>query len=37
LTKTESLGKIKDDDNQVQANPDHDKLMSRIAGLLLQK
>lgn len=34
LKKTETLGRVKDDNNQVQANPDHEKLMSRIVELI---
>jgi hypothetical protein len=34
LTRKESIGRVKDDDKHVKANPDHDKLMSRIAGLI---
>jgi hypothetical protein len=34
LTRKQSLGRVKDDDIKVVANPDHDKLMSRIAGLI---
>lgn len=34
LTRKESIGRVKDDDKKVIANPDHDKLMSRIAGLI---
>ncbi|KAI8642338.1 hypothetical protein BD408DRAFT_416639 [Parasitella parasitica] len=34
LTRRESIGKVRDNQNQTQANPKHDELMSRIAGLI---
>lgn len=37
LTRSDSLGIIQDDDDRVQANPDHDELMSRIADLIHKK
>ncbi|CEP11324.1 hypothetical protein [Parasitella parasitica] len=34
LTRRESIGKVRDNQDQTQANPKHDDLMSRIAGLI---
>ncbi|RCH83102.1 hypothetical protein CU098_005499 [Rhizopus stolonifer] len=37
LIRKESIGRVKDDDQRVQANPDHEKLMSRITDLIKKR
>ncbi|KAG1109473.1 hypothetical protein G6F42_015645 [Rhizopus arrhizus] len=34
LTRKQSIGKVRDDQDQAKANPNHDALMSRITGLI---